>query len=64
MAPLIRTLRIFIAGRERLAMDYGTKDASAIARALAAHWDGLRHGGRVAVFAECDGVAHFIAGQR
>lgn len=57
-------LRIFIAGREELAVEYVEDDTPAIARALATHWDGLRRGGRVAVFAENDGVAHLVAGQR
>jgi hypothetical protein len=58
------TLRIFVAGREQLAMEYTDDDVPALARALAAHWDGLHHGGRVAVFAEHEGVAHLVAGQR
>lgn len=57
------TLRIFIASRELLTVAYTEDQAPTLARALAANWDGLRSGGRVAVFAEHEGVAHFIAGQ-
>jgi hypothetical protein len=58
------TLRIFIAGRERLAAPYYGDTARDVAALIREFMPDLRAAGRVAIFVDCGKVAHLVAGAR
>jgi hypothetical protein len=63
------TLRIFIGGRERIALPYAPEENDAVARLLQEYWPRLLGYGRLGVFVEehppgGGTVLHFIKGAR
>jgi hypothetical protein len=58
------TLRIFIAGRERLTLPYAPEHNDAVAALLHEFWPRIQGYGRLAVFLEDGNVVHFIGGAK
>jgi hypothetical protein len=61
---MILTLRILIAGRERLALPYLAEHNDAVEASLHEFWPAFQRLGRVTVIVDDGEVLHFIGGTR